>query len=130
MFRNGLEQLARPTSTMFHTVKPLQKLSAPCHITYRHIMERVMPWSTNHHIQKSAEDYLDDFLKERREEIEANPSLRITDRLTQRGAWYRVRPIMVADGFEPKKNWGITDETFAGNIRKHCKQLWPDELRG
>jgi hypothetical protein len=77
--------------------------------------------------QKSAEEYLDDFLIERRKEIEADPSLRITDRLTQRGAWYRVRPIMVADGFEPRKNWGITGESFAANIREHCKQLWPDE---
>jgi hypothetical protein len=77
--------------------------------------------------QKSAEDYLDEFLIDRRKEIEAKPSLRITDRLTQRGAWYRVRPIMVADGFEPRKNWGITGESFAANIRQHCKQLWPDE---
>jgi len=77
--------------------------------------------------QKSAEEYLDDFLRERRQEIEADPSLRITDRLTQRGAWYRVRPRMVADGFEPRKNWGITGESFAGNIRQHCKDLWPDE---
>jgi hypothetical protein len=57
---------------------------------------------------QTAEEYLDDFLIQRRREIEINPSLRITDRLTQRGAWYRVRPIMVADGFEPRKNWGIT----------------------
>jgi hypothetical protein len=77
--------------------------------------------------QKSIEDYLDDFLIERRKEIEADPSLRITDRLTQRGAWYRVRPIMVADGFEPRKNWGITGKSFADKIREHCKQLWPDE---
>ncbi|MGC2685167.1 MAG: hypothetical protein WA323_25190 [Candidatus Nitrosopolaris sp.] len=77
--------------------------------------------------QKSAEEYLDDFLIDRRKEIEADPSLRITDRLKQRGAWYRVRPIMVADGFQPRKNWGITGESFAANIRQHCKQLGPDE---
>jgi hypothetical protein len=77
--------------------------------------------------QKSAEDYLDDFLIERRKEIEADPSLRIADRLTQRGVWYRVRPIMVADGFEPRKDWGTTGKSFAENIRDHCKQLWPDE---
>jgi hypothetical protein len=77
--------------------------------------------------QKSAEEYLDDFLIKRRKEIEADPSLRITDRLTQRGAWYRVRPIMVADGFEPRKDWGTTGKSFAENIREHCKQLWPDE---
>jgi len=34
--------------------------------------------------QRSAEDYLDDFLIERRKEIDADPSLKITDRLTQR----------------------------------------------
>jgi hypothetical protein len=78
-------------------------------------------------VQKSAEEYLDDFLRERRKEIEADPSLRITDRLTQRGAWYRVRPTMVADGFEPRKNWSTTGKSFADNIREHCKQLWPDE---
>lgn len=77
--------------------------------------------------QKSAEEYLDDFLRERRHEIEGDPSLRITDRLTQRGAWYRVRPRMVTDGFEPRKNWGITGESFAANIRQHCKDLWPEE---
>ena len=70
---------------------------------------------------------MDDFLIDRRKEIEADPSLRITDRLKQRGAWYRVRPIMVADGFQPRKNWGITGESFAANIRQHCKQLGPDE---
>jgi hypothetical protein len=86
-----------------------------------------MVYESSSSAQKSAEDYLDDFLIERRKEIEQDPSLRITDRLTQRGAWYRVRPIMVADGFEPRKNWGITGESFAANIRQHCKQLWPDE---
>ena len=83
--------------------------------------------SPSYSAQKSAEDYLDDFLRDRRKEIEADHSLRITDRLTQRGAWYRVRPRMVADGLEPRKNWGITGESFAANIRQHCKQLWPDE---
>ena len=34
---------------------------------------------------------------------------------------------MVTDGFEPRKNWGITGKSFADNIREHCKQLWPDE---
>jgi hypothetical protein len=77
--------------------------------------------------QKSAEEYLDDFLRKRRREIEAEPSLTITDRLSQRGAWYRVRPRMVADGFEPRKNWSITGESFAANIRHHCKDLWPEE---
>lgn len=84
-------------------------------------------YESSYTAQKSAEDCLDDFLIERRKEIEADPSLRLTDRLTQRGAWYRVRPIMVADGFEPRKNWGITGKSFADNILEHCKQLWPDE---
>jgi hypothetical protein len=61
-----------------------------------------MVYESSYSAQKSAEEYLDDFLKERRKEIEADPSLWIADRLTQRGAWYRVRPIMVADGFEPR----------------------------
>ncbi len=77
--------------------------------------------------QKSAEEYLDDFLRERRQKIEADPSLRITDRLTQRGAWYRVRPKMVEDGFIPRKNWGTTGKSFADGIRDSCKELWPNE---
>jgi hypothetical protein len=46
-----------------------------------------MVYESSSSAQRSAEEYLDDFLIERRNEIEANPSLRITDRLTQRGAW-------------------------------------------
>jgi hypothetical protein len=77
--------------------------------------------------QKSMEDYRADFLKERRTQIEADPSLRETDRLTQRGSWYRVRPGMVEDGFIPRKNWGTTGKSFADGIRDACKELWPDE---
>jgi hypothetical protein len=73
------------------------------------------------------EDYRADFLKERRTQIEADPSLRETDRLTQRGSWYRVRPGMVEDGFIPRKNWGTTGKSFADGIRDACKELWPDE---
>lgn len=77
--------------------------------------------------QKSMEEYRADFLKEGRRQIETVPSLRETDRLTQRGAWYRVRPRMVEDGFIPRKNWGTTGKSFADGIRDACKELWPDE---
>jgi hypothetical protein len=77
--------------------------------------------------EKSIEDYRADFLNERRGQIEADPSLRETDRLTQRGSWYRVRPRMVEDGFIPMENWGTTGKSFADGIRDACKELWPDE---
>ena len=110
------ETIARALCTMSYSIP-----------SYRGQGYAMMYESSSCSAQKSAEDYLDEFLIDRRKEIEANPSLRITDRLTQRGVWYRVRPIMVADGFEPRKNWGITGESFAANIREHCKQLWPNE---
>jgi len=77
-----------------------------------------------YHREKSAQDYLDDFLRKRVKEIRANPSLKTKDRITQRGVWYRIRPIMVAEGFEPKKNWGTTAEYIASIIKKRCKELF------
>ena len=53
---------------------------------------------------KSAQDYLDDFLIKRKSQIDRNPSLKTKDRITQRGVWYRIRPIMISEGFEPKEN--------------------------
>jgi len=78
----------------------------------------------NYSREKSAQDYLDDFLRKRLGEIRANPSLKTKDRITQRGAWYRIRPIMVQEGFEPKKNWGTTAEYIASIIKKRCKELF------
>jgi hypothetical protein len=78
-----------------------------------------------HHIRdKSAQDYLDDFLMERKRQIDINPSLKTKDRITQRGVWYRIRPRMVSEGFEPQKNWGTTAEYIARIIKERCKKLF------
>ena len=77
--------------------------------------------------QKTATNYIDEFLIQRRRDIEADPNLRITDRLTQRGVAYRLRPKMMEDGFEPKKNWGTTMDTMTNMISDRCKVLWPNE---
>jgi Protein of unknown function C-terminus (DUF2399) len=76
---------------------------------------------------KTATDYLDEFLIQRRKDIEADPSLKITDRLTQASVFYRVRPAMIEDGFKPRKTWSITRETIQGDINNRCQALWPDE---
>lgn len=78
----------------------------------------------NYSRETTAQDYLDDFLRKRLGEIRANPSLKTKDRITQRGVWYRTRPVMIADGFEPKKNWGTTAEYIASIIKKRCKELF------
>jgi Mn-dependent DtxR family transcriptional regulator len=51
-----------------------------------------------------AKDYLVDFLKKRREAVQADPSLKTNDRITQSGVWYRIRPKMMEDGFEPRES--------------------------
>jgi len=75
----------------------------------------------------TAKDYLIDFLKDRRKAVEENPSLKITDRITQSTVWYRIRPIMVENNFEPRKTWGITRESLQNEINETCRELWPDE---
>jgi hypothetical protein len=71
--------------------------------------------------QTEAQDYLLRFLRQREKDIAADPSLLISDRLTQSGVWYRIRPIMIVDGFEPRKNWGTTRESLTASINKICK---------
>jgi hypothetical protein len=84
------------------------------------------------------EPYLKPFLEERRAAVEADPSLRIKDRLTQSGVWYRIRPIMIEDGFKPRNkssdrngrtiyDWGTTRQGLTNRIREAIKELWPDE---
>jgi hypothetical protein len=72
----------------------------------------------------TATDYLIDFLKERKKAVEDNPSLKVSDRITQSTVWYRIRPIMVEDGFTPRKTWGITRKTVQNDINKTCKELF------
>ncbi|MGH9982708.1 MAG: hypothetical protein ACRD8W_01980 [Nitrososphaeraceae archaeon] len=83
--------------------------------------------SEPHEERKIAIDYLRDFLRDRCEKVEADPSLKTRDRLTQSGVFYRVRRIMIEDGFEPPKDWGTTRSTLQNGIMKTCQELWPDE---
>ena len=64
---------------------------------------------------------------QRRNSIETDPNLRTTDRLTQRGVAYRLRPEMMADGFEPRIRWSTTMDSITNMISERCKMLWPDE---
>lgn len=77
--------------------------------------------------KQTAIDYLRDFLWYRREKVEADPTLKTRDRLTQSGVFYRVRRIMIAEGFKPPKDWGTTRTTLQNSIMKTCQELWPDE---
>jgi hypothetical protein len=74
--------------------------------------------------EKSAQDFLNDFLIKRKSQIDRNPSLKTRDRITQRGVWYRIRPIMISEGFEPKENWGTTAQYIASIIKKRCEKLF------
>ena len=49
--------------------------------------------------------FLVDFLKNRHEQINRNPSDAVKDRLTQSGCWYRERPKMIAEGFKPRNKY-------------------------
>lgn len=82
--------------------------------------------------------YLRDFLRKRRDEVESDPSVRIRDRLTQSGVWYRIRPVMIDDGFKPRNkskdrngrtvyDWGTTRRGLTRRINKTIAELWPDE---
>jgi hypothetical protein len=74
-----------------------------------------------------AKKYLKDFLIKRRAAVDQNPSLRITDRLTHSGVWYRIRPIMKEKGFEPPESWGQTRTTLTGDISDVIEELWPGQ---
>ncbi len=92
--------------------------------TYHGIGHRATILCGHHLREKSAQDFLDDFLIKRKSQIDRNPSLKTKDRITQRGVWYRIRPIMISEGFEPKENWGITAQYIARIIKERCKKLF------
>jgi hypothetical protein len=71
--------------------------------------------------------YLRDFLRKRKAAVEANPYLRITDRITQSGVWYRIRPAMKRKGFEPRESWTQTRRYLQSNIQDAIDELWPNE---
>jgi hypothetical protein len=72
-------------------------------------------------------EYLRDFLKKRKAAIEANPYLKIIDRITQSGVWYRIRPEMKRKGFEPPESWTQTRRYLQGKIQDTIDELWPNE---
>ena len=74
-----------------------------------------------------AQNYYLDFLRERYIAIRANPSLKITDRITQSGVWYRVHKIMVKNKFKPKKDWGTTRDSLTKQVSKFCEYLSKNE---
>jgi hypothetical protein len=84
---------------------------------------------------QNATEYLRRFLKKRKVAIDANPSLKVTDRITQSGVWYRIRPEMKERGFQPRENpetgepgdWGTVRRTLTSNIEKVIQELWPNE---
>jgi hypothetical protein len=65
--------------------------------------------------------YLVDFLLNRKKDVDKDPSLKIRDRLTQSSVWYRIRPIMIDAGFEPKKSWTQTRRYLTSIIDDLCK---------
>lgn len=74
--------------------------------------------------RKSAISYLEDFLNDRYDAVQGDPSLKYRDPLTQSGVWYRIRPIMIENGFEPEKDWGKTRTFITSQIDKKCNELF------
>lgn len=79
--------------------------------------------------KKTAKSYLEDFLNERFDGIQADPTLRHTDPLTQSGVWYRLRPKMLDGGFVPPKNWGKSRKYVTDLIDKLCAELFENTER-
>jgi hypothetical protein len=101
-------------------------------------LERHIP-SSEGEKKKTAIEYLVDFLIKRKNDVNADSSLFVKDRITQSSVWYRLRPEMVADmesgKFEPKKSWTQTrryltskiDDLCSGRMLYKGKKLSPGE---
>ena len=74
-----------------------------------------------------AKNYLRKFLIDRRAAVQADPYLKVKDRITQSGVWYRIRPEMKIKGFEPRESWTQTRRTLQSSITDVIEELWPDE---
>jgi hypothetical protein len=115
------------------TLRPYEKLIAKTVSTlaykipsyHGHGYRATIEYSTRDDSQ-IAKLYLENFLKKRKAAIDANPQLKIIDRITQSGVWYRVRPDMINGGFEPPESWTLTRRTLQGSIQKVIDELWPD----
>lgn len=78
--------------------------------------------------------YLKPFLKDRREAIEADNSLRIKDHINQSAVWYRKEDDMRRDGFVPQAkdehgnpSWQKTRRSFQNRISEAIEELWPNQ---
>jgi hypothetical protein len=74
-----------------------------------------------------AKNYLRKFLIDRRASVQADPYIKVKDRITQSGVWYRIRPAMKIKGFEPHESWTQTRRTLQGSIADVIEELWPGE---
>lgn len=81
--------------------------------------------------------FLENFLRNRYEQIKKDPSVVVKDRLTQSGVWYRIKPILLAAGFKPRNyttdskgreiyDWATARKGLTNSIRDVIKELWPD----
>ncbi len=80
------------------------------------------------HNKKDAIKYLEDWLRERHDKIELDPSLKNKDSVTKQGSFYRIRIIMLKDGFVPEKDWGKTRKYLVGAIDDVVERLWHGEV--
>ena len=87
---------------------------------------KVVNYSTKDPTQE-AKNYLREFLKERREAAQADPSIKTDRRITQQGVWYLIEPKMKANDFQPPQSWGKTREYLVNSIPDVIKELWPGE---
>lgn len=71
----------------------------------------------------AAKNYLKDFLRRRWRKVQASPSLIKKDPLTQQSVFYRIRPDMIENGFQPRDKWSKTREYIVGIINKECAAL-------
>jgi hypothetical protein len=80
-------------------------------------------YSSSGESQYTAKDYLRDYLRQRWKDVQANRSLIKTDPLTQQSVFYRIRPDMIENGFQPPQKWSKTREYIVGEISKECAAL-------
>ena len=66
-------------------------------------------------------------MKKRKAAVEANQYLKIIDRITQSGVWYRIRPEMRRKGFDPPESWTQTRRYLQSKIQDNIDELWPKE---
>ena len=76
---------------------------------------------------QEAKNYLLIFLKDRREAVQGDPSIKTNRRVTQQGVWYLIEPEMKKYDFQPPTSWAVTRKTLVNSIPKAIKELWPDE---